>query len=279
MRCITKTIEHDSRSDVFRVIPIGDTHLGHVAADETLIRRTIERVKESDNTLWVGLGDIVDGIGRMDKRHREESLAPWCHGVNRVFAQQREYAIEMLRPIGDKCLGYIMGNHEEHLESTGVDLYYSVLEGILARDDESLALGMSGFIVLKFRRTNDGDRKGGTKTIVLYLHHGYGGGQLMGSKAIKLERLPASYDADIYIIGHTHTKLAFPVQRIATARGGKLTERELWLCNTGGFMRSSIESTTVYSERKGYKPTSLGSIEIELRPGAEDPHDRVRVIL
>ena len=39
MRCITKTIEYDSRSDVFRVIPLGDTHWGHIATDERLIQQ------------------------------------------------------------------------------------------------------------------------------------------------------------------------------------------------------------------------------------------------
>ena len=278
MRCVSKTIEYDSRSDVFRVIPFGDTHLGHIAADERLIQRTIDDIRDSDNTFWMGLGDMVDGIGRMDKRHREESLAPWCHGINRVFKEQRDYAVEMFLPIGNKCIGYVMGNHEEYLEASGVDLYYSVLEGILDNDDESLALGMSGFIVLKFRRTN-AERKGGTTTIVLYVHHGAGGGLLMGSKAIKLERLPASYVADIYIIGHTHTKLAFPLSQVAVNRGGRIEARDMWLCNTGGFMRNAVESTAIYSERKMYKPLPLGSIEIELRPGAENPAERVRVIL
>jgi len=276
LRCITRTIEHDSRSDVFRIIPIGDTHLGHIATDEKLVQRTIDRVKEPD-TYWIGLGDICDSIGRTDKRHTEESLAPWCHGVNRVFKQQRDKAVEMFQPIGDKCLGYIMGNHEEKLEAHGTDLYYSVLEGIVDNDDESLAMGMSGFLVLKFQRSN-GDRKGGTQTFVFYLHHGAGGGRKMGSKAIRLEDLPSSYDADIYIMGHTHTKLAFPAQRLVPTRTGKLKERELWLCNTGGFMRNTVESTTTYSERAMFKPLPLGSIEIELRPGAEDPSEMVRVI-
>lgn len=277
MRCLTKTIVHDSRSDMFRIIPISDTHLGHIAADERLIQRTIDDIRDSDNTFWFGLGDILDGIGRMDKRHREESLAPWCHGVNRVFKEQRDRAVEMFRPIGKKCIGYGMGNHEEHLESSGVDLYYSVLEGILDNDNEDLALGISGFIVLKFQRCG-GDYKGSTQTYVIYVHHGAGGGQQMGSKAIKLERLPAAYEADLYIIGHTHTKLAFPMQRLA-ARRGKLQEREMWLCNTGGFLRSAIEETAIYSEVKMYKPLSLGSIEIQLYPGAERPADKVRVIL
>lgn len=278
MRCITKVIEHGSRSDVFRIIPIGDTHLGHTAVDEELVRRTVEKVKE-DNTYWIGLGDTVDGIGRMDRRHREESLAKWCHGTNRVFDKQRKYAAEVLGPIGNKCLGYVKGNHEEYLETTGIDLYLSTLEDIVGEDSAGqLAIGMSGYIILKFPRLS-GDKRGGTQTYTIFVHHGAGGGQLIGSKAIKLERLPATYEADIYIIGHTHTKIAFPTQRIVATRNGKLETRDQWLCNTGGFMHGAVEDTSIYSERKMLKPQSLGSVEIELRPGAEDFRDRVRIIL
>lgn len=284
MRCITKVVEHDSRSDVFRIIPIGDCHLGHIATDERLLQRTIDDIKESENTFWIGLGDIVDGIGRMDKRHREESLAKWCHGTNRVFKEQRDRAVEMFRPIGSKCIGYIKGNHEEYLEASGVDLYYSVLEGIIDNDDESqtvptesLALGMSGFIMLKFRR--DGEGKGGTQAIVIYAHHGAGGGNLMGALALRLERLPASYDADVYIIGHAHKKASQITRKVFIDRSGNIQEKDLWACSTGSFMRESVESTTIYPERSMMKPQSLGSVEIDLRPGAKFAMDRIKVTL
>lgn len=277
MRSITHEIEHSSRQDVFNIIPISDAHLGHIAVDEKLLRSTIERVKEP-NTYWIGLGDICDAIGRTDKRHREESYAPWCQGLNRVFAAQRAYAIEMFKPIGHKCLGYGMGNHEETLESHGNDLYYSVLEGIVDSDDESLAYGMSGYIVLKFKRGKDGEKRR-TTTIRIYVHHGGGGGRKMGSKALRLEDLYAAYDADIYIVGHTHAKIVFPMQRVYVNSAGRMHTKDIYLCNTGGFMKNTVDSTAIYPERKMLKPQALGSIEIQIKPGADNPADVVRVTM
>ena len=76
MRVIVKTIEHNSRSDVFRIVPLSDVHWGARACDEALFRKTVKTIKDT-NAFWVGLGDFNECITRRDKRHQEDVLAPW----------------------------------------------------------------------------------------------------------------------------------------------------------------------------------------------------------
>lgn len=277
MRSIVKTIEHDSRSDLFRIVPLGDVHLGNSACDEAAFERMVRYIKDTPNTLWLGMGDMLDSIGRRDKRHREASVASWLWGKPRIYKAQKDRLIETLKPIGDKCLCYLIGNHEEAAEMHHeTDLYYDIIEAIRPSDKVELAMGISGFLVLRFRRSN-ASRKGGTQTFTFYLHHGYGGGRKMGGKVMKLEEMQESYDADIYLMGHVHQKEANKGARIGVDRSGNIVERETHRALTGSFLRNTNGLDVTYSERDGYKPLALGVVEIEMRPGAESEKVRIRV--
>jgi predicted phosphodiesterase len=276
MRVIVKTIEHNSRSDVFRIWPLGDVHWGARACDEGLFRKTVAQIK-ANNDFWIGMGDMTECITRRDKRHQEDVLAPWLWGHGPVLSLQQESLVEEVKPIGSQCLAYLEGNHELAVEEDGTDMYLSVVKAIRATESTDLHMGMSGFLVLKFRRT-DTDRKGGTSTFTFYLHHGFGGGDLMSGPAIKLERLAESYSADIYMMGHTHKQIVFATEVFSATRSGALQAEKRYHINTGTFLKSNLPEATTYSERFGKKPVVLGPVMIELRPGAEDPLERVRVI-
>lgn len=280
MRSITKTITHASRLDRFCIVPIGDVHLGNRACDEAKLRRVIEFVRDTPNCFWIGMGDVVDAIGRHDKRYREGVMATWLHGEERVFKAQRDRAIEYFKPIGQRCLAYIEGNHEDAvLSHADTDMYYSIIEAIRPTEDCDLAMGMAGFLTLRFQRCAEGDRKGGTTSFRFFLHHGYGGGALKGGKIIQLERLPGRYDADIYLMGHNHDKIATPFKRMGARRGDSIVDYEGYTCNTGGFLRGNLEDTTTYTEAKGYAPLSCGVIKIWLEPGNPDVNERIEVTI
>jgi hypothetical protein len=79
-------------------------------------------------------------------------------------------------------------------------------------------------------------------------------------------------------MGHTHAKIAFPTVRIAPLRSGRTAESLSVMAMTGSFLRNSLDDVPTYSEAQGYKPLPLGPIELELRPGAENAAERIRVI-
>ena len=278
MRCLAKTIEHDSRSDVFRIVPLGDVHLGAAACDERLFQQTVDYIKDTPATFWVGMGDLLECIPRCDKRHDERVMAKWLHGKGAIIKYQRDKLIDILKPIGPRCLGYAIGNHEMNIEQRySSDAYLDVIEAIRATEDTDLRLDISGYIMLKFRRANEGGRKGGTRTLVMDIHHGWAGGDYMSGPALKLEHRPAAFDADVHCFGHSHKKLAFPVVKTGVMRNGKIYARNCYCISTGSFMKTAIEDGVTYTERYGKKPVALGAPEIEFRPGAED--DGIRVIV
>jgi len=263
MRHVSREIVYPSTSSEIEIIPIGDAHVGHINCDEGLLDEAIERVRERDNCYWIGMGDMAECISRRDPRHVEANYAEWLWGTNLVFKAQREALVERLKPIGHKCLGYLAGNHERYVEHKfGVDVYSSVIEAIAP--DAGIAMGIHGFITLKLRRDSNGND---VKNYHIYAHHGFGGGSLAGGKALKLERLPASYDAHLYLMGHLHSLHVLPGERLyPPARGGPIVRRHWRAVLTGTFLRTCVEGQEMYAEVKGYKPMGVGYPVITIKP-------------
>ncbi len=254
MNRIRHIIQAGSRKDAVTIYILADLHLGAAASDEKHIRDAVREIEES-GAYWIGLGDMVDAIGRQDKRSREGLLAPWLHGETRIWSAQRRYLAELLRPIGGQCLAYLKGNHEEYVEAGGIDLYYSVAEE--ADIPEDRLLGMSGFIRLAIRRGEGGN----TTTYTIYAHHGWGGGELLGGHALKLERMPSRYTADIYMMGHGHRALM--ARSIVEGYGGL---REIVMLEAPSFLRKYVKDETTYPERRGLPSTACGAAILRLWP-------------
>ena len=104
-------------------------------------------------------------------------------------------------------------------------------------------------------------------TLTIFMHHGTGGGKLAGSKAINLERLPMAFDADVFAVGHTHTKLALPKRRIGIdSRRMQVVDKPMALINTGAFMRNYTQGRDGYCEEKLFYPQGMGPVELWLYP-------------
>lgn len=270
MRSLIREIDCSSRSDRFEIIPLGDVHLGAAACDEKLFHETVDYIKNTPNCFWLGMGDMIEAIARNDKRHNEETLAPWLHGKGHIITLQRDRLMEILRPIGDKAIAYAIGNHELfYQENSGSDLYYSVMEEI--SPDNHIRLGMAGFLILRFKR------EVATSGFTFYIHHGFGGGDMMGGSALKLERMSETYDADLYLMGHTHRKLAFSTPIIGVNRRGAIVAKTRLHINTGTYLKCALQDAVTYSEKFGKKPLVLGSPVIEIKPWAEG--EKVHVTL
>ncbi len=254
MSNIQHNIQVGSRRECVTIYILADLHLGAAAADERLIKDTLREIEKS-GAYWIGLGDIADGIGRQDKRVREGLLAPWLHGETRLWSAQRRYIAELLKPIGGKCLAYLKGNHEEYVEAGGIDLYYSVAEAADIPPDR--LIGMSGFVQIIINRAE----RGSATTYNIYAHHGWGGGELLGGHALKLERMPARYLADIYMMGHGHRSLMS--RNVVESYEGT---RSIVMLEAPGFLGKYVDGETTYSERRGFWETARGAPRIKIWP-------------
>lgn len=265
MRCLTKIIDYQSRSDRIRLIPLSDIHLGNAATDERQLADTIADIQADPLCWWIGMGDYCEWINRADPRYDPDSLPEWLAGETKDLARaQRERAIELLAPIGGKCLALLEGNHEQAiLQHSERNVYQDVAEGIGAKD---VCLGVCGFLRLVFRRMAETGHKSDTWTCVVWMHHGFWGGRTAGVGPNNLERLAGAYDADVILTGHDHKRHTFSTERVASTAHNAVFTRQVHAAGCGTFCAQPL-----YAERKGYRPVTTGAIEVEITP------DRKRV--
>jgi hypothetical protein len=250
---------------------LGDLHLGASNVDEKLIQDVATRLA-GDNVYWVDLGDSIDAINRTDPRFDPSMLPEWIGMADLTDlprAQVSRYKHYFGR-LGENCLARLYGNHEMTLQRKYERNVYGELNRAIELKPER-ALGYSGFIRLRFRyRRGKTNKVSESWTQTIYIHHGASNGRLAGGKALNLERLALGWEADVYAVGHSHTKLVLQ-KRVLGMQSKKnvIEDKQKVMINVGAFM----DGSTGYAERKGLYPQSLGPVELHFLPSRK--HIRV----
>jgi hypothetical protein len=107
----------------------------------------------------------------------------------------------------------------------------------------------------------------------IFALHGAGASVSMTGKTLHLERLMRSWDADIYLMGHSHLKYGLPVDKHETVVRGKksyLVRRTKIIGITGSFMDGYAQGKRSYVEEKALAPVPTGGLLIEARPVKEE---------
>lgn len=263
MKTLIKRIIYESRSDVFRMVPLMDIHAGNAACDEKLLRETVADIASDPFTFWVGGGDMAEYINRKDPRYEAESEASWLWGRGDIAKAEREWLLDTLAPIAPQCKGLLTGNHEDSiLHHQERDVYASVCEGMaqrLPKDDQGLMLGFSGFLRLIFLR---GDSpRANAWTVDLFLTHGWWAGRLYGNGELNLERVFGWVDADMVLAGHDHKRRAFGISKVRPKKNGTVEQVDGFCCSGGSFL-----GRAGYAEKRGYRPLPVGPLEIYFTP-------------
>ena len=275
MRTLKTELYYPSRKSKFHLYYLTDLHIGAKACDERLLRQTIQTIANDPFAYWIGGGDYIDAIARKgDKRYQESTLAPWLRGQDDTIGQQRDYVVEILKPIARKCLGLVCGNHEyAALKYYDRNIYWEFVRRMADLADKepgALALGVQGFLVIRFRR---GTKKkfGGSKRMIVYCHHGYGGGRLPGGHALALGRVLGDYSCHLALLGHRHVQHA--ISKVVAgpgSTGAKMITRYGVFC--GSYLNTYVHTSTkkcpvdTYPEHKGLPPSLLGTPLITIRP-------------
>lgn len=273
-----------SRSDKFRIVPLGDIHIGAAACDERLLDRVVSRIAGDEECYWVGMGDYCEFIPVSDRRRFDAStLAKWVQvqDLGDLAAVQKQRFLDKIKPIAGKCLGLVKGNHEDFIRRYYErDIYAEIVCGVKEmaglKASDRLALGTYGWIRLMFYRTKQKSTKGGARTIKFNVHHGFVGGRMAGAKALNMQRWLWTHDADVVLFGHSHNQAA---QREAVEildKGGNVITQVRRGVYCGSFLRNGIEGSNTYSETQGYLPMPIGGVEIVLHPGSTG--DPVKVV-
>ena len=175
------------------IVPISDVHLG---ASEQMWNQWESFCKKvlSDPNIYITLGgDLINNGTRSSVSNVfEETIRP---------RDQKRMMAEMLKPIRDRILCAVSGNHERR---SGKDADDDPTYDILCKlDRENLYRENIAFVKIQMGDpTSNGKQH---PTYMLVVTHGAGGGVLTGGAVNRNERFGYAIDgADVIIVGHTH---------------------------------------------------------------------------
>lgn len=257
MEVITKIITLEDVTKPLNIIPLGDVHYGNINCDLKKFKETIEYIKNKENCYTILMGDMCDAILTSDKRFDMESISPELRGsINNLAMAQYQTIRDLLVPIKEKILVGIRGNHGETLRlNHGVD-FDAWLYG-------ELGIPMGGytsFLVIKLDR-----KQFHTENLTFFLHHGFMASRKTGAKVNAIEALSGDFDADIYLLGHSHDLFVLSKNKIEVA-GTHIKEKRQFFAHTGTFMKSYTECSMNYGEKSCYPPLKTGVVKFILVP-------------
>lgn len=239
-----------------RVVILSDLHYGNPYCSIKHFLRTVDFIKDRDDTLCILNGDLCESAIRTSRGEIYKQVGS--------PDDQKHQVVEWLLPIKDKILAMTTGNHENRIyESVGTDI-----SGYVA---ERLKIPYRPEGVLYKLALGDGNNRHSGKPFVfwLYVTHGYGGARTKSAKAVKAERAGYWIHADLVGMSHDHVvNIAPDIYLVPDNRGsidkdgfmsGKVTAKRKMLVKTNAFLKWGG-----YAEMGGFPPSDLSTPVINL---------------
>lgn len=224
------------------IVPIFDVHLGSQQCMEQEFISFIDWVKKTPNVYLVIGGDLCDN-------GTKSSLTSPFRAVMPPSQQKKEMA-NILKPVRDRCLVFVPGNHEKRSGKDADD--DPILDIASMLDLEHLYRENIAFLKIQMgtAKSKSGDRANGLyrPTYTLCVVHGSGGGMLPGAALNRNTQFGNCIDnLDCLIVGHTHKPLmSQPSKLVIDTRNNIVTERPFkvviatsWL-RYGGYAASKM---------------------------------------
>lgn len=191
---------------VLRLYPFADLHFGSKEHRIKQLAIAAQALADDDDGLGIGLGDWIEAIAATDKRFDPEELATPIEPehLNNPFYCQALAAVKATEKTKGKWIAHLMGNHE----LTAQQRYFFSPIPIIAERLGGAYLGGTdccGWVRIKMCE-NDKVRN----IVDVWASHGYGGGELRGGSALRLQRLLMRKQADVVLVGHGHKPTLFP---------------------------------------------------------------------
>ena len=279
----------------FKHAMISDAHLGTLQSSHDAFNTAIEMIG-TNNWYWSLGGDVIEA-----KHPGHPHFEPDLHeGMSACIEAQSKYAVKKLRPIKKRCVGWLIGNHED-----GQSIKNIMNAGRYMVHELGIRVPVAW--TLKVRLAEH--------YINFYTHGKLRVNSTAGSpqqietnEAESVKRrlwdLPGVSDADVVGVAHIHrVRIAPPVQNIDIyglehleqeinsryTQGHSLHKDSKWYCSTGSFMRTTIakkfdpdepildadgdvqeygtKDLLCYSERFMYKKTEIGFVLVTVKNG------------
>ena len=258
MRVITVPIEY-KYGDTIRIKFFQDLHIGSPLFDKTGFKNFLADM--DDKTYLIGNGDIFDMILATDPRYKKgvENCT-----TEAIVDEQIDEGYQLLKPYADRIISIGIGNHEETIvKHNGTNPIRRLCEKLSTDTHKVEYLGMAWMIRLNMHEAD----KGRGRSIVVYGHHGYGGGtRTEGGSLTKFSKDLMYQDADIYLFGHVHEKLYKNIPR-GYHGGTKYLSKDRLLIIGGCFKKNLTNDDSVtWEETRGFPIRSIGGVAVCIKP-------------
>ena len=238
MQVIVKSFPQDT--EYLRLYPIADVHYGAAECMEDKFRAYIQIIRDDPHAAVILAGDLVNnGIKSSVTAVYNEKYMP---------GQQKRDMIEILKPVADKIICAVPGNHElRTLKEANVDITRDILEHLGC--PSAYAPDMA---FLKISLGCKANRK--PCTYMFLVTHGSSGGVLLGSTLNKSDAMQIRVEGvDGIISGHTHKPTKTPSGRmIFDAHNNRVT-----ITKTLIFVCTAWLDYGKYAARKMMPPTAV----------------------
>ena len=255
MEAIVYRIEHQSRRDLFKLFLLGDIHSGTIYCAEKKIKQQVQVIKDDPFARWIGMGDYADLILPRDPRWEWGIVADWVKPSN-IVEDQCRWVEDLFKPIVDKCVGLLGGNHEEQVPKYySYDFMYNLTQRLGVP-----YLGYSCFVRFAFARITGASFD--VHSFKGHFTHGSGAPQTEGGKRMNLKKSMDDFaDCDIYATAHIHDLLVAekPYLTINLADPPRIVDKHRCGAITGSWFETYKQGVRPsYAEKKRYSPTPIG---------------------
>lgn len=247
----------------FKIIPFGDIHRESEAFAHEEWEQFLTYAKKQKNAYFLGMGDYCDGCSTSERQilgnaGLHDSTKATMKGVYKGVVKTLANELSFMK---GKIIGMLGGNHFYELEN-GENTDHVLAHALGAR-----YLGCTALV----RVSVEIEDRNKSYALDIFANHGKGGGRTAGATFNSIEDMQKVADADIYLMGHTHSKgtmPSFPRMRLVPTGRGDVTvrARQPYLGRTGSFLKTYESGKKAYGVDALYPGCSLGAIEFEITP-------------
>jgi hypothetical protein len=244
------------------LMPIGDVHYG---------TKNFPRKRLVDHLRWgmdrgayfLGMGEYLDLVSFSQRQVLGGLRDSIKEQLDELITAQANEFLNLIDFTKGKWLGLLEGDHRWDFQTgTSVDQY--ICKGL--RSD---FLGTSTRMSLSFNGSPDSHPE---SDCIVYAHHGIGSSRTQGGQLNQVESLLKVTSADIYLMGHSHGKVAAGIDFQDVTPDGVHYHRTKFVARTGAWLRGYvshepislnlpvIESRGSYIEQRVYTPAALGGL-------------------
>lgn len=239
---------------------VSDVHFDNAHCDRDLFAKHLRQCRER-NGRWISNGDFACLMqGSWDPRRDISACRPE-HQTGRYLDAVVNTTAAEVAPHADMALLLAPGNHETAVKRRhDTDINERLVEALKARNTACQAYAGSYANWVRFLVRDKERRQVVGNSIVMYMHHGYGGGGPVTRGTIQTARMAVYLpDADIIWTGHTHDEWIMPIQRARlTLNGRPYLDRVMHVRSPG--YKDEFSEQNGWAVEKGMPPKPKGAL-------------------